>query len=148
MLFVSFKWIWVSCGSWELTKHTNKQQTLQKKISQSPTQLTDNVHLLELGLGLGLGLGLDLFLSFLGSCLLAGLVLLLVLVFWYLLACWVSPIIHHLPWPHFHFLTRSQFVIFPHNSCSLSYLHHVYREVTYLHHVYREVNYLYCMCCI
>ena len=96
-LFVPFERIWVSCGSWELTKHTNKQQTLQFFFSQSPTQLTDNVHLLELGLGLGLGL--DLFLSFLGSCLLAGLVLLLVLVFWYLLACWASPIVHHLPWP-------------------------------------------------
>ena len=93
VLFMLFERIWVSCGSWELTKHTNKQQTLQKKISQSPTQLTDDVHLLELGLGL------DLFLSFLGSCLLAGLVLLLVLVFWYLLACWASPIVHHLPWP-------------------------------------------------
>ena len=101
--FCAFEQIWVSCDLWELTKHTNKQQTLQKKISQSPTQLTDDVHLLELGLGLGL----DLFLSFLGSCLLAGLVLLLVLVFWCLssgtcllvLACWVSPIVHHSPWP-------------------------------------------------
>ena len=31
VLFVLFERIWVSCGSWELTKHTNKQQTLQKK---------------------------------------------------------------------------------------------------------------------
>ena len=52
-----FERIWVSCGSWELTKHTNKQQTLQFFFSQSPTQLTDSVYLLlELGLGLGLGL--------------------------------------------------------------------------------------------
>ena len=83
---------------WLVGAHQTHKQTAniaKKKISQSPTQLTDNVHLLELGLGLGL----DLFLSFLGSCLLAGLVLLLVLVFWYLLACWASPIVHHLPWP-------------------------------------------------
>ena len=31
VLFVLFERIWVSCGLWELTKHTNKQQTLQKK---------------------------------------------------------------------------------------------------------------------
>ena len=127
-----FERIWVSCGSWELTKHTNKQQTLQKKLSQSPTQLTDDVHLL-LELGLGLGLHWPSL-----SCLLAGLVLLLVLVFWYLLAGY-HPLYITRPGPHFHFLTRSQFVIFPHNSCSLS---------SYLHHVYREVTYLYCMCCI
>ena len=84
---------------WLVGAHQTHKQTanIAKKISQSPTQLTDDVHLLELSLGLGLGL--DLFLSFLGSCLLAGLVLLLVLVFWYLLACWASPIVHHLPWP-------------------------------------------------
>ena len=85
---------------WLVGAHQTHKQTAniaKKKFSQSPTQLTDNVHLLELGLGLGLSL--DLFLSFLGSCLLAGLVLLLVLVFWYLLACWASPIVHHLPWP-------------------------------------------------
>ena len=35
-LFVPFERIWVSCGSWELIKHTNKPQTLQKKFSQSP----------------------------------------------------------------------------------------------------------------
>ena len=82
---------------WLVGAHQTHKQTanIAKKISQSPTQLTDDVHLLELGLGLGL----DLFLSFLGSCLLACLVLLLVLVFWYLLACWASPIVHHLPWP-------------------------------------------------
>ena len=82
---------------WLVGAHQTHKQTanIAKKISQSPTQLTDNVHLLELGLGLGL----DLFLSFLGSCLFACLVLLLVLVFWYLLACWASPIVHHLPWP-------------------------------------------------
>ena len=82
---------------WLVGAHQTHKQTaiIAKKILQSPTQLTDDVHLLELGLGLGL----DLFLSFLGSCLLAGLVLLLVLVFWYLLACWASPIVHHLPWP-------------------------------------------------
>ena len=84
---------------WLVGAHQTHKQTANIAIffSQSPTQLTDDVHLL--GLGLGLGLGLDLFLSFLGSCLLAGLVLLLVLVFWYLLACWASPIVHHLPWP-------------------------------------------------
>ena len=121
---------------WLVGAHQTHKQTANIAFFfflQSPTQLTDDVHLLELGLGLGL------FLSFLGSCLLAGLVLLLVLVFWYLLACWASPIVHHSPWPHFHFLTRSRFVIFPHNSCSLS---------SYLHHVYREVTYLYCMCCV
>ena len=91
VLFVLFERIWVSCGSWELTKHTNKQQTLQFFFSQSqsPTQLTDGVHLL-LELGLGLGLRWSSL-----SCLLAGLVLLLVLVFWYLFACWASPIGHH-----------------------------------------------------
>ena len=81
---------------WLVGAHQTHKQTanIAKKISQSPTQLTDDVHLLELGLGLGL----DLFLSFLGSYLLAGLVPLLVLIFWYLLACWASPIVHHLPW--------------------------------------------------
>ena len=133
-----FERIWVSCGSWELTKHTNKQQTLQKKISQSPTQLTDDVHLL-LELGLGLGLGLDLSrLSWTLACLLV----------WYSSWCLSSgtcllaghhPLYITCPGPHFPFLTRSRFVIFPHNSCSLS---------SYLHHVYREVTYLYCMCCI
>ena len=113
-------------------------------FSQSPTQLTDDIHLLGLGLSLGLSLGLDLFLSFLSSCLLADLVLLLVLVFWCLSSgtCLLAghhPLYITHPGPHFHFLTRSQFVIFPHNSCSLS---------SYLHHVYREVTYLYCMCCI
>ena len=72
VLFVLFEWIWVSCGSCELTKHTNKQQILQKKISQSPTQLTNDVHLLSY---LELGLGLSHGLSFLGSCLLSGLLL-------------------------------------------------------------------------
>ena len=64
---------------WLVGAHQTHKQTanIAKKISQSPTQLTDDVHLLELGLGLGL----DLFLSFLGSYLLAGLVPLLVLVF-------------------------------------------------------------------
>ena len=83
---------------WLVGAHQTHKQTAniaKKKNSQSPTQLTDDVHLLELGLGLGL----DLFLSFLGSCLLACLVLLLVLVFWYLLACWASSIVYHLPWP-------------------------------------------------
>ena len=82
---------------WLVGAHQTHKQTanIAKNFLQSPTQLTDDVHLLELGLGLGL----DLFLSFLGSCLLACLVLLLVLVFWYLLACWASPIVHHLPWP-------------------------------------------------
>ena len=89
VLFVPFKWIWVSCGSQELTKHTNKQQTLQFFFSQSPTQLTNSIHLL-----LELGLSLSLCWSSL-SCLLAGLVLLLVLVFWYLFACWASLIGHH-----------------------------------------------------
>ena len=110
VLFVLFEQIWVSCGSWELTKHTNKQQTLQKIFSQSPTQLTDYVHLLvELGLGLGLHWSSL-------SCLLAGLVLLLVLVVWYMFACWgfthwtsIPPP----PSPYSHFLTGSWFVIFP-----------------------------------
>ena len=84
---------------WLVGAHQTHKQTanIANFFSQIPTQLTDDVHLL--GFGLGLGLGLDLFLSFLSSCLLAGLVLLLVLVFWYLLACWASPIVHHLPWP-------------------------------------------------
>ena len=92
---------------WLVGAHQTYKQTanIAKFFLQSPTQLTDDVHLL--GLGLGLGLSLDLFLSFLSSCLLAGLVLLLVLVFWCLssgtcllvLACWVSPIVHHSPWP-------------------------------------------------
>ena len=66
---------------WLVGAHQTHKQTANIAIffSQSPTQLTDDVHLLELGLGLGLGL--DLFLSFLGSCLLAGLILLLLLVF-------------------------------------------------------------------
>ena len=80
---------------WLVGAHQTHKQTanIAKFFLQSPTQLTDDVHLLELGLGLGLGL--DLFLSFLGSCLLACLVLLLVLVFWYMFACWASPIGHH-----------------------------------------------------
>ena len=83
---------------WLVGAHQTHKQIANIAIFflQSPTQLTNNIYLLELGLGLSLSL--DLFLSFLGSCLLAGLVLLLVLVFWYLLACWASPIVHHLPW--------------------------------------------------
>ena len=98
---------------WLVGAHQTHKQTAniaKKKNSQSPTQLTDDVHLLELGLGLGLGL--DLFLSFLGSCLLAGLVLFLMLVFG---TCLFAG--HHLlyttPLSPYFYPTSSQFVIFP-----------------------------------
>ena len=81
VLFVLFERIWVSCGSWELTKHTNKQQTLQFFFftkSNSTHWQRPSARAWSWSWSWSWS-----FLIFFGL----------------LLACWASPIVHHLPWP-------------------------------------------------
>ena len=108
--FVPFK-----CKLWLMgNTQTNNSKHFKKKFRQVQlSSFTDDVHLPSyLGPSLGLGLGLGLFLSIWGSCLLAGLVLFLMLVFG---TCLFAG--HHLLYttslsPYFH-PTSSWFVIFP-----------------------------------